>query len=111
MPDVLPVIQHVATGPQLIVVLLLAGAGSIVVFGLALAALLRRRSRSYLLVAVALATLVARVGVAGLSLGGMLSTDLHHLLEHGLDALMAGLVIAAVYHARTVERNARPEKP
>lgn len=111
MPEVLPVVQHAATGPPLVVVLVLAGVGSIVVFGLALVALLRRRSRSYLLVVFALATLVARVGVAGLSLGGMLPTDLHHLLEHGLDALMAGLVIAAVYHARTIERNVRPEKP
>lgn len=111
MSDVLPVITHIAAGPSLLAVLVIAGVGSIAVFGLALAALLRRRSRSYLLVAFALAALVARVGVAGLSIGGFVSTDLHHLLEHGLDALMAGLVIAAVYHARSVERNVRPEKP
>ena len=99
-----PVTHHLAAEPSLVIVLALAGAGSLVVAGLASVAFARRRSRSYLLVAAALGTLAARTGVAGLSLGGLLETNLHHLLEHGLDVAMAALVIAAVYYARTVER-------
>jgi len=68
----------------------------------ALAAFLRRRSRPYLLVALALGTLLARSVVAGASIGGLLAGDVHHVLEHGLDVAMAGLVIAAVWYARSV---------
>ncbi|RDI71702.1 DUF7471 family protein [Halopelagius longus] len=92
-------------GP-LTAVLLLAGVGSLVVAGLALGALARRRSRSFLLVALALVTLAARTAVAGATMAGMVETSAHHLLEHGLDVVMAGLVIAAVYYARRTERAA-----
>ena len=85
----------------LVVVLLLAGLGTSLVAGLALAAFLRRRSRPYLLVALAVLALVARTAVAGLALQGGLPTDTHHLLEHGLDVVMVALVVAAVYTART----------
>lgn len=93
----------------LVVVLLFAGAGSLAVLGLSVAALFRRRSRSYLLIALALATLAARTAVAGLTMLQYLPADTHHLLEHGLDVLMAGLVIVAVYYARTVEQRVRPD--
>lgn len=86
---------------MLVAVVGLAAVASAVVLGLALAALLRRQSRSYLLVALALATLVARTAVAGLTMGGVVADPTHHLLEHVLDVVMAGLVIAAVYAART----------
>ena len=106
----LTVTHHLTSDPSLIVVLGLAGAGSLVVAGLAIAAFARRRSRSYLLIAAALGALAARTGVAGLSLGGLLGTDFHHLLEHGLDVAMAALVIAAVYYARSVEREFKREE-
>jgi hypothetical protein len=41
-----------------------------------------------------------------LSLTGTLAEGSHHLLEHGLDAVMAALVVAAVYDARRVRRTA-----
>ena len=87
---------------SLLIVLTLAGTGSLAVLGLAGAALAHRRSRSYLLVALALGTLAARTAVAGVTLLELVSPVTHHLLEHGLDVIMAGLVIAAVYYARTV---------
>jgi hypothetical protein len=93
-------------GPAMFAVLALAGVASAVVLALALAALLRRRSRSYLLVALALSTLLARTAVAVLSATGRVGPDLHHVFEHGLDATMAGLVIAAVYDARSARRSA-----
>jgi len=89
-------------------VLALAGLGSAVMIGLALAALVRRQSWSYLLVTLALATLLGRTAVAAGSMSGVVSTASHHTLEHLLDVLMAALVIAAVYTARQARR-APPE--
>jgi hypothetical protein len=80
----------------------MTGAG--VLLGLGLVALVRRRSWSYLLVALALAALFARAAVAAMSLAGAFDPFEHHLLEHGLDAAMVAFVVAAVYHARTLRR-------
>jgi len=91
------------------VVLALAGLGSSILIGLALAALVRRRSWSYLLVTLALATLLARTAVAVLTMNAVIADETHHLLEHGLDVVMAALVVAAVYTARTA-RGAPPEE-
>ncbi|MFC7154024.1 hypothetical protein ACFQPA_00960 [Halomarina halobia] len=85
-------------------VLTLATLGSAALFGLGVAAFLRRQSRSYLLVALALAALLSRSVVAGFAITGHVSASEHHLLEHALDAVMVGLVVGAVYHARTVAR-------
>ena len=85
----------------LTVVLLLAGLGAALILGLAIAALLRRRSTPYLLVALAIASILARTVVAGASLEGMIAVGDHHLLEHALDVVMVALVVAAVYTART----------
>jgi hypothetical protein len=98
-----------APGP-LAAVLVLAGVGSLVVAGLAVGALARRRSRSYLLVALALVTLAARTGVATATMAGMVSQPTHHLLEHVMDLAMVTLVIAAVYYARRTERAARGDQ-
>jgi hypothetical protein len=88
--------------PGLLVVVVLGGLGAAVVSGLALAAFLRRRSRSYLLVALAIIAVLARTVVAGLSLNGSLAPATHHLTEHVLDVVMVALVVAAVYTARGV---------
>lgn len=81
----------------------LAGAG---VIGLALAALVRRQSWPYLLVTLALGTLLARTAVAVATMWGRMGGTTHHLLEHTLDVVMAGLVIAAVLTARRARRPA-----
>ncbi len=95
--------QPASTDPVVAGVLALAGVASAVVVGLALAAFVRRRSRSYLLVTLALAAVLARTGVAAVTLAGGMSDGDHHLIEHGLDVVMAALVVAAVYYARTVK--------
>lgn len=92
-----------ATRPLLLVAVVVGGLGASAVIGLALATLVRRRSRSYLLVTFALATLLARSIVASLSLNGSLDPATHHLAEHGLDVAMVALVIAAVYTARRTD--------
>lgn len=86
-------------------ILALAGLGSAVVIGLALAALARRRSWSYLLVTFALAALLARTALAALAMSGLIAPPTHHTLEHGLDVAMAALVVAAVYMARHARRD------
>lgn len=82
------------------VVVLLGGLGAAVVAGLALAALARRRSAPYLLVALAVLAILARTVVAGVTLRGGLAPGTHHLAEHALDVAMVALVIAAVLLAR-----------
>lgn len=95
-----------ATEWLLAVVLALGGLGSAGIVGLALAALVQRRSWSYLLVTLALVTLGVRAVVGTFSLMGMLSVPTHHTAEHVLDVVMAALVIAAVYTARTARQSA-----
>lgn len=108
----LPTVLHPgapAAEPDLLLaaVVGLAALGAAVLLGLGLAVLVRRRSQPYVLIVAALAALLARSVVAGLDAVAMLPTGNHHLLEHALDVAMAGLVIAAVYHARSVEDRAR----
>ncbi|MFC7235213.1 DUF7471 family protein [Halosegnis marinus] len=82
------------------VVLGVAAIAAALVIGVALAALVQRRSVPYLLVTLAFATLLARTAVGVALMTETVGPALHHTLEHGLDAAMAGLVIAAVYTAR-----------
>ncbi|EMA50492.1 MULTISPECIES: DUF7471 family protein [Halococcus] len=84
-------------------VLVLAGGASVIVVGLAIAAFAQRRSRSYLLIVLALLTLLARTVVGWLAMGELLPVGMHHLMEHALDGVMAVLLIAAVYFARTTD--------
>jgi hypothetical protein len=86
---------------SLYVTLAVAAVGSVVLLGLAIAALVRRQSRPYLLIAAAIGAVFTRSAVGGLTMAGTLSTTEHHLLEHGLDVVLVALVIAAVYYART----------
>ena len=56
----------------------------------------RRRTLSHALIAVALGALAGRslVGIANML--GAINHDLHHLFEHGLDALIVVVLFAAV---------------
>lgn len=100
---------HGGDPSMLLVAVLLAAAGiSGVLVVLATAVYLRRRQRSYLLVVLAFAALFARAIVALLSVSNTVPATFHHVLEHALDVVMAGLVVAAVYYARTVERDNTP---
>lgn len=88
----------------LLAVLTVAAAGTAILLGLALAAFVRRQSRSYLLIVGAFGALFARSAVAGVAVFGYLSPRSHHLLEHGLDIVLVSLVVAAVYVARSATR-------
>lgn len=95
-----------STNVSLSLTLLLAGITSFVVICLGGIALTRRRSRSYLLIFLALSVLLVRTAIAELTMLGVVPNATHHVLEHGLDFVMAGLVIAAVYYARRIEQSA-----
>jgi hypothetical protein len=97
-----PAVGSVSIG--LVAVVAVAALGAATLLGLALAAFVRRRSRPYLLLVVAFAALLARSAVVAASLFGLLSPANHHVFEHGLDAVLVALVVAAVYYARTVRR-------
>lgn len=92
------------SGLALSATIALAALGSLAVFALSVVAFRRRRSLPYLLVALAFAALSARAAVGALTVGGHLSPGAHHLAEHGLDVAMVGLLVGAVYYARSVER-------
>ena len=81
--------------------LLAAAEVTAVLFGLSLVVAYRRRSRRYLLVSATLAALLSRSVVGLLTVCGLLSAGSHHLLEHGLDAVIAILLLAAVYDSTT----------
>lgn len=100
---------HVLSGvdPVLAGVLAIAGLGTAVLALLGIVAAIRRRSVSYLLIAAALSTLALRTAVAVSTMAGVVPFESHHTLEHLLDAVMAGLVLLAVYYARRVERSVR----
>jgi hypothetical protein len=87
-----------------LVLVTVAAMGTALLLGLASAAFIQRRSRPYFLIAAAFAALFTRSLIAGVSLFGMLSPSTHHLLEHGVDVILVGLVVAAVYYARTVSQ-------
>ncbi|GGL68549.1 DUF7471 family protein [Halocalculus aciditolerans] len=86
----------------LLACLLLSGG----VLVLSLVAYARRRTRSILLLVAAFAALCAHSLVAVLMLAGVVTESTHHLAEHTLVLVQSGLVLAAVYYARTVERAA-----
>lgn len=112
-PPSLVVVLHVQTtsvDPVLLAVVGLAGLGSALLLGLGLAAYVRRRSRPYLLVALALATIGVRSVVAWVTMVGMVSDATHHLVEHGLDVVMAALVVGAVWYARSLRRGTGVER-
>ncbi|WP_380681567.1 DUF7471 family protein [Salinigranum sp. GCM10025319] len=99
-------------GPQsllLLAVVTIAAVGTAVLLGLSIGAFVRRQSRPYLLIVAALAALLGRSTVAGFTIVGLLSSTEHHFLEHGLDVILVALVIAAVYHSRTVSQEADSE--
>lgn len=88
------------------IVLALAATVTLPIAGVAAVAYLRRRTPSYLLVALALFALVARIAVAAGTLLGVVPDAVHHLAEHGLDVTIAALLVGAVVLARAID--ARP---
>ncbi|MFD1512074.1 DUF7471 family protein [Halomarina rubra] len=97
-------------GSGLALSLMLAGGGSVLLVGLAAAAFVQRRSRSYLLVFLALATLLVRSATGLLMVNGLVDDAVHHTLEHGLDVALVGFLLVAVYTVRSDRTRATGER-
>lgn len=102
---------HAANNLAVTAVVALAGISSVVLASLGVAVFYRRQTRSHLLIALALLAFASRAGIAALSFNGMLSMVDHHVVEHALDIAMAGLVLAAIYYARQMERESGVHEP
>ncbi|WP_049927273.1 DUF7471 family protein [Halopiger goleimassiliensis] len=85
--------------PVLLAIIVLAVAGTTVLFGCGVVAYLRRRSQRYLLITVVLGLLVGR-SITGLgTVFGLVPMTVHHLVEHSFDFTIAVLVLYAVYRS------------
>lgn len=85
-------------------IIALSGIATGVLAVVGLVALSRRRSPPYFLVAVALTMLAVRAVVGLLAFAGLMDVGLHNFVEHGLDFVIAVLLIAAIFEARTPNR-------
>ena len=100
----LPLHAGVPLSDSLLIVALGVGSVlSILVAVLSFVAFLRRRTVSYLLVAVAFSTFLGKASLGLTYLIGGVNADMHHSFEHSLDVAMLVLVLVAVYYARSSE--------
>lgn len=83
----------------LLAVILLAVTGTTILFGCGIVAYRRRRSLRYLLITVVLGLLVARSIIGLGTVFGLVPMEVHHLVEHGLDFVIAALLLAAIYRS------------
>jgi len=85
-------------------IIILSGIASVSLAVVAVLAFNRRRTPPYFFVASALVVLAAKAFVGGLTLAGVFELRTHHIIEHGLDFVMAIMLIGAVYVARSPHR-------
>ena len=81
----------------LLVTIILAGVGTTILFVVGFMAYWRRRTLRYLLITVVLFALVSRSAVGLGTIFGVVPMPIHHLIEHGLDFLIAAVILYAVY--------------
>ena len=84
----------------LIGVLLVSSLGTGLLFAVSAVVYSRRPTRRYLLVTVAIGALFARCLVGLATIVGVLSMTTHHLLGHGLDFVVAGVLLYMIAHGR-----------
>ena len=102
--SVIPILATTAAGRwgvegslPLLAVVFVAGVGTGLLFLVSLVAYRRRRSAQYALISVAVGALLARSVVGAGTVLGVVPMPVHHFLEHGLDFLIAAVVLYAVY--------------
>lgn len=98
--------------PVVLAIVVLAVAGTAVLFGCGLVAYSRRRSTRYLLITVVLGLLVARSIVGLGTVFGLVPMTVHHLVEHSFDFAIAVIVLYTVYRSGPMANaETRPETP
>lgn len=103
----------------LLVVVVVAGIGTGVLFLVSLLAYRRRQSPQYRLISAAVGALLARSVVGAGTVLGVVPMPVHHFVEHSLDFLVAAVVLYAVYsHApgsvsetETATAGSEPDEP
>ncbi|GAB7020019.1 DUF7471 family protein [Halostagnicola bangensis] len=95
---------------HLALLLAISAIGALIVFALAATAFRRRRSLPYLLITAALGALVLRPIVGAGTVLGHVPMGLHHTIEHLLDVVIAGFLIAAVLSVGTLETESNAER-
>ncbi len=83
----------------LVAVLSLAGIGTGLLFLVSFIAYRRRQTRRYALITVAVGALFFRSVVGVGTVLGLVPMPLHHVIEHGLDFVIAALILLAVYES------------
>lgn len=83
--------------PVLLALILLAGIGTGLLFGVSVVAYWQRRSRTYLLIAIALGLLFGRCLVGLGTVFGITPMLAHHVVGHSIDFVIAVVVLYASY--------------
>lgn len=91
--------------PAVYPVIIVAAAGTTVLFVLSIAVYWRRRSVPFLLVTLAIGLLVIRSIVGFGTVAGQVPMNAHHIIAHGIDFLIATLVLFAAYLTRSDPTN------
>lgn len=89
--------------PLLAVILLLSILASVPLAVFSLLAYRRRRSMPYLFVAIGFVLFLLKSVLGGVTILGGVGIEIHHLLEHGFDFLIAVFLLAAVYVSRRAD--------
>ncbi|WP_436345945.1 DUF7471 family protein [Natronorubrum sp. FCH18a] len=104
VPGLETILDGLSTAPpEYAAIVALETVASIAILAVSLALFARRRQTSYLFVTAAFSTLVIRSALGLLTVFGLLAIDSHHVLEHGLDVLLIGLLFLAVIVAQRSE--------
>ncbi|PLK22220.1 hypothetical protein CYV19_00510 [Natronobacterium gregoryi SP2] len=89
-----------ALAPLLLVVIVLATVGTTVLFVVGFGSYLRRRTVRYRLLTVVLGLLVVRSAVGLGTVFAVVPMTVHHLVEHGIDVLIATSLLYLVVRER-----------
>ena len=84
----------------LVSVLVLASVGTGVLFVGSVLAWYHRREQRYVLIMLAVGALFVRSIIGFGTVYGHVPMEIHHLIEHGLDFAIAGLILYAVYRSK-----------
>ena len=95
----------------LLVVIVLAGVGTGLLFVVSLLTYLDRRTTRYLLVAIAVGALFGRSVVGIGTVLGLVPMPIHHLVEHSLDFLIAAVILYAVVRNKPTHFETPPDEP
>ncbi|MEF8807440.1 DUF7471 family protein [Natronomonas sp.] len=103
--DVEPLAASTTLSPTVYPFVIVAAAGTTLLFVLSLAVYWRRQSTPFLLVALAIGLLVVRSVVGFGTVAGVVPMNAHHIIAHGIDFLIAAFVLLAAYLSRSGRTN------